>query len=106
MNIQLDENQIKFLKEALIRPLTSFGCDIYVFGSRATFKANKFSDLDILIKADHYARNLEDKVSQIKEDLENSSFELKVDIVLERDLAKEYKKQVFEQMVKVFPTKP
>lgn len=49
MAIQLTESELHFIKSSLLQHLPH--AKFYLFGSRATGKAKKYSDIDILIVA-------------------------------------------------------
>ncbi len=65
--------------------------------SRARGDNQKFSDLDVLVEG-----NVDPKVlSKIREDLDDSSLPIKVDIVLDSTLAESYRKGVEQDRVLV-----
>lgn len=96
----LEENQWEILQKIALNALLKNGCKLWVFGSRATGKHKKFSDIDILIENG-------DKISEflltsIRSELEESNLPIKVDLVLEEDLAESYRKNVDTQKVQIY----
>ncbi len=73
---------------------------IFIFGSRVTGKHHPFSDLDVLLRED-LSYPLDTKFfSDLKEAIEESMITIKVDLVLENDLASSYRESVFRDMMK------
>jgi predicted nucleotidyltransferase len=91
----LEEKHLKTLNELLVQPLREAGCIISIFGSRARGDNHLFSDIDVLVEGDipH------SKLSAIKEQLEESSLPIRVDIVLWHDLAETYRAGVMRDSV-------
>lgn len=93
----LTKEQYNLLNTIAIEPLKKENCKVWVFGSRATNKFRKFSDIDLL-----YESSAELELSfifKIKTDLEDSNFPLKVDIVNINDLAGSYKEDILKSRV-------
>jgi predicted nucleotidyltransferase len=63
---------------------------LFVFGSRARGDHKEYSDIDILVDGEPDPRTL----SQVKDLLEESSLLIKVDLVLKKDLLKDYAESV------------
>jgi predicted nucleotidyltransferase len=78
MTIDLEQNSLKMVKDILQKNLDS-NVKVYVFGSRVTGKAGKYSDLDIAIDAGCplSIRSL----SSLRGDFEYSDLDIRVDIV-------------------------
>lgn len=86
----LEERHRKILDELLIAPLKKAGYSLWVFGSRARGDHQKFSDLDVLVGG----KPSQSLISQVRESLEESSLPIKVDLVLENELAESYRANV------------
>ncbi|MDR0727315.1 MAG: nucleotidyltransferase domain-containing protein [Puniceicoccales bacterium] len=76
--IDLTPEQMQFVRVTLARHLINSGATVYVFGSRATGKARKFSDLDLAI--DYPDGIPENTLLALKDDFEESNFPYFVDI--------------------------
>lgn len=94
MNFGLSDSDFQILKSLVIEPLKKRAVRVFVFGSRATGKNHKFSDLDLLLVPSAGSSLSPNELSQIKESIEESRFTIKVDFVLLQDLAKTYCEQV------------
>jgi predicted nucleotidyltransferase len=75
--LALSPNELAAIKAILVRHVPD--ASVWVFGSRATGKAKKYSDLDLCIKANQ-ALAL-DVMSAMAEDFSESDLPWKVDIV-------------------------
>ena len=73
MTINIEARHLKILKEVL----TNFNYNFYIFGSRITPKARKFSDLDLL----YFEEIPLNVLLQLEEALEESDLPYKVDLV-------------------------
>lgn len=70
--------------------------EIFLFGSRVKGNFRKYSDLDILLRAENY-----DQKSLAKIDFSGLDTVYKVDFILEPDLYEEYKEEILSHMVKL-----
>jgi len=71
--INIEDRHLKILKSILAK----YDYNFYVFGSRITDKAKKFSDLDLL-----YFDDIDDKIiAKLQEEFEESDLPYKVDLV-------------------------
>ena len=86
----LEERHWQAVQDLLVKPLHNAGCQVWVFGSRARGDHQKFSDLDVLVAG----KPGDTLLGQIREDLEESMLPIKVDIVLEHELADSYRASV------------
>jgi predicted nucleotidyltransferase len=93
----LEDRHWKILEKELFEPLQKAGAKIWIFGSRARGDYRPFSDIDILIES------LSDRslLGLIAEKLEESALPVRVDLVLEEDLAEGYRAQVMKERVAV-----
>jgi predicted nucleotidyltransferase len=96
----LKDEHFQFLDENLIQPLKKRGLKVYIFGSRATGKHHPFSDIDILLAGD-FNDQIDASISLIKEQFEESSFPIKVDLVKEPDLARSFRDRIFKERTEV-----
>ena len=83
------------LEKLVLAPLRAMGCQVWVFGSRARGDYKKFSDLDLLIEGQPSAQLL----GEICENLEESSLPIKVDLVVESNLAESYRPNVLRDRI-------
>lgn len=92
------DSDFTFLNKHLIQPLKSWNIKVYIFGSRAIGKHHLFSDSDILIsgKIDEETYVL---ISKNKEFFEESNFPVKLDLVIEADLAKSYLQSILKKRI-------
>jgi type I restriction enzyme S subunit len=75
--ITLRPSEKKLVKDILQQHVPN--CEVYVFGSRATGKEKKFSDLDLVVNC---KKSLTiKKISDLKEAFSNSDLPFRVDIV-------------------------
>jgi predicted nucleotidyltransferase len=81
----MTEEQFNILDQLVIAPLKENGCQVYVFGSRASSKYHSHSDVDLL-----YFPTIPlpiGFISGLKEAIEESRFPFRVDLVNESELA-------------------
>lgn len=98
MTYGLTEAEFTFLQERLIQPLKKHGAQVYLFGSRATGKHKKFSDIDILFKeSTHSIANSE--IYRLLSEIEDSNFPYKIDLVAEKDLAQSYRTNIDREKI-------
>ena len=90
----LSEIDNQFIFDKLINPLKARGCKIFLFGSRATGKFKKFSDIDLIFYTPKEQTKLSaSEVFELITFIEESTFIYKVDLVNEQDLAAGYKEK-------------
>jgi predicted nucleotidyltransferase len=77
--------------------LKKYPYDFYVFGSRATGYAKKFSDLDLCVMQELPAGIL----SQIQEDFQESDLPFTVDVLIWDKCSKEFQELIKNDLVKV-----
>lgn len=100
MKFGLTDNQYEQLLQLVIKPLKDAGSTVYIFGSRARGKHHPFSDVDILFTKPKDI-NIDRKIFAIKEQIEESDFPVKVDIVDFENLAKSYVDGVLKDRIEV-----
>lgn len=97
MKFGLTPEQWKTLSEVVISPLRKKSA-VWIFGSRARLDHKPFSDVDVLYES---SENISQLVSEIRENIEESDFPFKVDIVEVSSLASSYKDKVLKERVSV-----
>lgn len=88
MTFGLTTAEYGYITKNVVAPLEDRGGRVFCYGSRARGDHQPFSDLDIMIEAD---ADLSALVSELVEQLSNSNFPYKVDLVELRDFAESYK---------------
>jgi predicted nucleotidyltransferase len=99
MKFGLSPEDFSLFQKLVIDPLKAEGCRLYVFGSRATQKHQKFSDIDVLIDMPN-ASSLS-RFYQIKEAIEEARFPIKVDFVLLGNLAESYAQKIHQEKIEL-----
>ena len=88
MKFGLTPDEYDYITEHVIAPLEARGAQVFCYGSRARGDHRRFSDLDLMIEG---SEDLSRLVSQLQEQLSESNFPYKVDLVEFRDFADSYK---------------
>lgn len=88
MKFGLTQPEIEFIRARIIRPLAKLNARIWCFGSRARGDFKAFSDLDLMIESD---QDLSSEISRIREEITESDFPYKIDLVMYSDFAESYK---------------
>jgi len=101
MKINLTEKELEFICHKVVIPLEQLKAQIFLFGSRVKLNNSKYSDIDLLIKADSYPSSLIQKVREIEEELIESNFPYKIDFVFDSDLAQGYRQDVEKTMIRI-----
>ena len=91
--------QYSLLDELVIVPLKRYGARVFIFGSRATGKQKKFSDVDILFESK--SKILIADLGAIKSAIEDSDFPFKVDLVNRAEMADSYLKSADLEKIEV-----
>lgn len=101
MKYGLLDSEFLFLTKYLIEPLKSQGADVFLFGSRATGKYKKFSDIDLLyvINPPHKISN--SQIYSLLSFMEDSTFPYKIDLVNDYELARSYRESVERDKIKL-----
>lgn len=101
MKYGLTDDEFKFLIKELILPIKKIGATVYIFGSRATGKYQKFSDIDLLYQFSEPSTVQTLQVNELLEKLVNSNFIYKIDLVDLQTLAESYKNSVLNERIKL-----
>ncbi len=101
MKYGLTNEELNFLETNLIQPLKQWNAKVYIFGSRATGKYKKFSDVDILFCPDVSKPIPNHVIYSIKNVLEESRFPYKVDLVNEHELASSFRDSVDLEKIQI-----
>lgn len=92
MKYGLTKEHWNFLEKNLLDQIRQFKSKMYLFGSRAKGTQHPFSDIDILVDdtvSSLTAINKTEIFARLEE-IENSNFPYKIDLVYVSDLAKSY----------------
>ena len=90
----LSDTDFKLLQGLVLVPLKANNVAIYIFRSRARGTNHNFSDIDLLLVPDPHPPLSNHKLSKIKEDADDSRLSVKVDLVLDDQLADSYRSSV------------
>ncbi|MCB0367774.1 MAG: nucleotidyltransferase domain-containing protein [Bdellovibrionales bacterium] len=101
MKFGLSDEHWKLVLDLAINPLKSKGAQVWVFGSRARGDHVRFSDLDILFAAEDGESFTLGEIGSIKEALEESDLPVRVDLVDDRVLAKDYREGVERDRIEI-----
>ncbi|MBC7531164.1 MAG: nucleotidyltransferase domain-containing protein [Oligoflexus sp.] len=88
--------QFSFLDKNVFTKLKNAGAKVFIFGSRARGSQSEFSDVDILVDA---SVDLSSLIGSIAEEMEESNFPYKVDIVESQRLADSYRASVSKDKI-------
>ena len=101
MKYGLTDSEFHFLIQNIVNPLKSLNAKVYIFGSRATGRHKKFSDIDLLFVADPSRKINSQQIYSITTFLENSNFPYKVDLVSADELAESYRAGVEAEKIEI-----
>jgi predicted nucleotidyltransferase len=96
MRFGLSETEYEFITETIVKPLAAHGATVWCFGSRARGNNLRFSDLDLMVDA---PADLQSQLDELAEQLVESNFPYKVDIVQLRSFAKAYLENFYVERV-------
>lgn len=88
MTFGLTPAEYRYISQEVVAPLQAQGAQVFCYGSRARGDHQPFSDLDLMVEADH---DLSALVSQLQEQLSAGNFPYKVDLVQLRHFADAYR---------------
>ncbi len=96
MKFGLTPHEYNYIINSVVEPLKKEGAVVWCYGSRARGDHKEFSDLDLMIESSQKNDAL---IGLIIEELENSNFPYKVDLVHFSDFADSYKKSYLNDHV-------
>ncbi len=100
MSFGLSDSEQSFLIENLVTPLKKMGARVFIFGSRATGKYKKFSDVDLLFQ--ETSKSISNaEIYLLISNIEESNFPYKIDLVRNSELAQSYRASVEKDMVEL-----
>lgn len=88
MMFGLSPAEYQYIVDTVVAPLEAQGALVFCYGSRARGDHQRFSDLDLMVEA---TQDLAPLISHLQEQLSNSNFPYKVDLVELRQFADSYK---------------
>ena len=91
--IQIESRHLEIVKSILSKHLD----DVYVFGSRSKRTAQKFSDLDLVLKSDISSTELR----RLQDLFEDSDLPFKVDLVLWSNLDNSFQQHILPDLKKL-----
>ena len=97
----LNPEEYNILYQLVFLPLYQNKARVFVFGSRATGKHQKFSDIDLLYENSKAHPVPGFILAKIREDIENSHFPYKVDLVNKDELAQSYRDHVLKEIIEI-----
>lgn len=101
-NFGLSDTDFQILNDVLIQPLKGLSARVYLFGSRVGESYHQYADVDLLYEfKDPPSNEIKQKISEIKEAIENSNLTVKVDLVNLEDLANSYRENVLSERVEL-----
>ena len=99
--MQIEEKDLKIAKKLLKMELDGTNSKVYVFGSRATGTAQKFSDLDLAI--DFNGQKMPDEIKfELENFFEASFISMRVDIVDLNAINENFKKIISPDLQEFF----
>lgn len=99
MTFGLEDKDWNILRSLVIDPLQNLGATVWVFGSRATGRFRKFSDIDLLYDSKQVIPA--HMLFKLKSEIEESDLPIKVDLVSLSDLAEGYREQALRDRIEI-----
>jgi predicted nucleotidyltransferase len=96
--LDLDQNELVIVTN-IFKSILNNKPEIYVFGSRAKNTARKYSDLDLLIKANEPINYL--LLSQLEEAFSESDLPYKTDIIDWYTVNEDFKQHITPQLIQI-----
>ncbi len=97
----LTDAEFKFLQKKLIQPLKEKKALVFLFGSRATGKYQRFSDIDLLFVPAIDGSTPMHFIHSLLSEIEDSHFPYKVDLVNQNELASSYRASVAKEKIQL-----
>lgn len=101
MKYGLSEAEFDVLIRSVVQPLKDLGAIVFLFGSRATNKHTRFSDIDLIYDTGSKAAIPGHVIYSILSSVEETNFPYKIDLVNRAEIAAGYKAQVEREMVRL-----
>ena len=101
MKFGLSDQDYEILSTIVLKTIFEVKARVYVFGSRASGKNHPFSDIDLLIDDSTSTQEIHPILSRVVEEIEESKFPVKVELVLMRHLAKSYQDSIFSERIEI-----
>lgn len=100
MKLGLSVSDYELFRTLVLEPLKKMSVQVFVFGSRSKGTHHQFSDLDLLlvIQGSAFERS---ELAKIKETIEESRFPIKIDFVIDSELADSYRLQVDQEKIEL-----
>ena len=93
----IEQPHWELVTRLLLQPVREAGGRVWIFGSRARGDYQQFSDLDVLVGGPVTPA----LISSIGEQLEESTLPIRVDLVLEPNLADAYRPGVLNERIEI-----
>lgn len=101
-NFNIDPQHLKCVQEILREHLTD-NINVWVFGSRASNKAKKYSDLDLMLQTEDHTPIPTEIINRLALAFDESNLPWKVDIVDYFELDAGFKSIIDQQKLELFP---
>lgn len=99
MQIDIETRYLEQAKSIINSILQDEKLKIYVFGSRATGKAKKYSDLDLALQSDKKINS--DKINKINYELEETTIPYKIDVIDLDTITENFKKYIEKDLIEI-----
>ncbi len=90
---------LEFIRRTVRKYLSEEDCEVFVYGSRAGGKADRWSDIDVGIKGEKEVPVR--KLALIAEELENSKIPYKVDVVDFTRTSDDFRRLALKEIIKL-----
>jgi len=94
--INLEQRYIEFIKKTVAKHLSNY--TLYMFGSRVTGRAKKYSDIDIAIKSDNFTQEIKNKLQM---EFDNSTLPYEVDIINLNEISDTFRNIIKDTLVEI-----
>lgn len=95
MKFGLTAEQYFLINENIVAQARNFGAEVYCFGSRATQRHTRYSDLDLMIEGEISLL----QIGAWQEWAQNSSLPIKIDLVRWNDFAESFKETYLAERI-------
>ena len=101
MKFGIQERDYQLLSKHLIEPVHALGGTVWIFGSRAQGQSRPFSDVDLLVDLPNKTQEGITKIRSCEQELSETHFPYKVDIVFLHQIAESYRESIEKQKIKI-----